>query len=124
MSRSRRSEIARLEDLRADVIEDRIEADLALGHHADVVGELKSLVAECPLRERLHEQLMVALYRCGRQPEALAAYQVGPPGAWWRNSASSRARRCSVSSARSWQQDAWLDPPPRAGPPGATRPGR
>src|SRR5215469_2851345 len=69
------AEITRLEKLRAEVVEDRIEADLALGQHADVVGELEALVAAHPLRERLHGQLMVALYRCGRQAEALEAYQ-------------------------------------------------
>src|SRR5215475_1574845 len=69
------AEIARLEKLRAEVTEDRIEADLALGRHAHLVGELEALVAADPLRERLHQQLMVALYRCGRQADALAAYQ-------------------------------------------------
>jgi len=69
------AEIARLEELRASVVEDRIEADLALGHHAHLVGELEALVAADPLRERLHQQLMTALYRCGRQADALAAYQ-------------------------------------------------
>jgi YVTN family beta-propeller protein len=69
------AETARLEELRASVVEDRIEADLALGRHAYVVGELEALVAADPLRERLHQQLMVALYRCGRQADALAAYQ-------------------------------------------------
>jgi YVTN family beta-propeller protein len=69
------AEIARLEELRAGVVEDRIEADLALGRHAHVVSELEALMAADPLRERLHQQLMVALYRCGRQADALAAYQ-------------------------------------------------
>ena len=69
------AEIARLEELRAGVVEDRIEADLALGRHAHVVSELEALMAADPLRERLPQQLMVALYRCGRQADALAAYQ-------------------------------------------------
>ena len=69
------AEIARLEELRAGVAEDRIEAELALGHHAQIVGELEALVAADPLRERSHQQLMIALYRCGRQADALAAYQ-------------------------------------------------
>ncbi len=68
-------EAGRLEELRLGATEDRIEADLALGRHADVVGELEALVAAHPLRERLHGQLMVALYRNGRQAEALDAYR-------------------------------------------------
>jgi YVTN family beta-propeller protein len=67
-------EIGRLEELRACATEDRIEADIALGHHEDVVSELGALVAAHPLRERLYELLMIALYRCGRQAEALAVY--------------------------------------------------
>lgn len=55
-------------------LEDRIDADLALGRHADLVGELESLVGFNPLRERLRAQLMVALYRSGRQADALAVY--------------------------------------------------
>jgi YVTN family beta-propeller protein len=69
------AEIARLNELRAGVIEDRIEADLALGRHGDVVSELEALIAVYPLRERLYQQLMIALYRCGRQAEALAVYR-------------------------------------------------
>jgi YVTN family beta-propeller protein len=68
------SEITRLEELHARALEDRIEADIALGRHVDVVGELGALVAAHPLRERLYELLMIALYRCGRQAEALAVY--------------------------------------------------
>ena len=68
-------EIRRLEDLRLAALEDRIAADLALGRHEDVLPELESLVAAHPLRERLQGQLLVALYRCGRQAEALEAYR-------------------------------------------------
>jgi YVTN family beta-propeller protein len=68
-------EIARLDELRCGATEDRIEADLALGRHAAVVGELEALIAVYPLRERLYQQLMIALYRCGRQAEALAVYR-------------------------------------------------
>ena len=68
-------EIARLDDLRLATLEDRIEAELALGRHADLVGELKALVAANPLRERLRGQLMLALYRAGQQADALAEYR-------------------------------------------------
>jgi DNA-binding SARP family transcriptional activator/streptogramin lyase len=71
------AEIARLEELRLAALEQRIEADLALGRHDEVVGELEALVAEHPLREGLRRQLMLALYRCHRQAEALEAYRVG-----------------------------------------------
>ena len=70
-----RAEIARLEELRAAALEQRIEADLALGRHSQLVGELEGLVTEHPLRERLRGQLMLCLYRCGRQAEALESYQ-------------------------------------------------
>jgi WD40 repeat protein/DNA-binding SARP family transcriptional activator len=70
-----RSETARLQEGRLAAIEARVEADLAAGRHADLVGELQRLVADNPLRERLAGQLMLALYRCGRQTEALVAYQ-------------------------------------------------
>ena len=69
------AEIARLNELRAGAIEDRIEADLALGRHGDVVSELEALIAVHPLRERLYQQLMIALYRSGRQAQALAVYR-------------------------------------------------
>jgi len=69
-----RGEISRLTELRLAVVEDRLKLELALGHHADVVGELKALVAAHPLRERLHALRMLALYRSGRQADALAAF--------------------------------------------------
>jgi DNA-binding SARP family transcriptional activator len=68
-------EIARLEEMRVAVLEERVDADLALGGHGQLVGELESLVARHPLRERLRCQLMLALYRSGRQAEALDAYR-------------------------------------------------
>ncbi|MET0761655.1 MAG: BTAD domain-containing putative transcriptional regulator, partial [Thermoleophilaceae bacterium] len=68
-------EIARLEEERWAAFEARTEAELALGRHAELVGQLEAAVAEQPLRERLHGQLMLALYRCGRQAEALEAFK-------------------------------------------------
>jgi len=68
-------EIARLEELRLAALEARIDADLALGRDADLVAELEALVRREPLRERLRGQLMLALYRSGRQADALNAYQ-------------------------------------------------
>ena len=68
-------EIARMEELRLACLEERIECDLEAGRHAELIAELEALVAEHPLRERLRAQLMLALYRCGRQAEALATYR-------------------------------------------------
>jgi DNA-binding SARP family transcriptional activator len=117
-------DIARLEELRLECIEERLETDLEQGRHAAVVGDAERLVAEYPFRERLRGQLMVALYRCGRQAEALAAYQDG--------------RRVlldelGIEPGRSLQelerailnQDPRLDPGPGVDPPeGADHPGR
>jgi predicted ATPase/DNA-binding SARP family transcriptional activator len=68
-------EAARLEELRLAAVEGRVEADIALGLHGEVTGELESLVAEYPLRERLWRLLVLALYRAERQADALAAYR-------------------------------------------------
>ncbi len=68
-------EAARLEGLRLDAVQDRIDADLTAGRGTELVGELERLVAAEPLRERLWAQLMLALYRSGRQAEALDAYR-------------------------------------------------
>ncbi len=70
-----RQEAARLAELQLTCLEERIDADLDLGRHADLVGELDVLVRRHPLRERLRGQQMLALYRSGRHPEALAAFQ-------------------------------------------------
>ena len=69
------AESTRLEEQRLAAVEARVEADLMAGRHAELVGELQRLVAEQPLRERLHGLLMVALYRSGRQADALGAYR-------------------------------------------------
>lgn len=69
--------IVRLEELRLAALESRVDADLALGRHLDLVGELQGLLLEHPLRERLRGQLMLALYRTERQAEALEAYRDG-----------------------------------------------
>jgi DNA-binding SARP family transcriptional activator len=67
--------IERLEEIRLAALEQRIDADLALGRHSELVGELEQLVGEHPLQERLCAQLMLALYRAGRQSEALDVYR-------------------------------------------------
>src|SRR5215217_3080008 len=68
-------EIDRLDDLRVAAAEQLVEAKLALGRHAEVVGELETMIGEFPYRERLRAQLMLALYRSDRQVDALQAYQ-------------------------------------------------
>jgi DNA-binding SARP family transcriptional activator len=69
------AEIRRLEELRMRALECRIDAELSLGHDAEVIGELEGLLAGAPTREHLAGQLMLALYRCGRQADALDVYQ-------------------------------------------------
>jgi DNA-binding SARP family transcriptional activator len=70
-----RIEASRLEELRLAALEERLQADLALGRHGEIIGDLETLVAEHPLRERVRTQLMLALYRSDRQSEALAVYR-------------------------------------------------
>lgn len=74
-SEVRRTVVPRLEEARLVALEERLEVDLGLGRHVELVGELEELVAAHPDRERLRRQLMLALYRSGRQGEALAVYR-------------------------------------------------
>src|SRR5262249_46000893 len=67
-------EVRRLEELRLAALETRIEADLALGRHPELIGELQQLLIEHPARERIAAHLMLALYRSGRQGDALEVY--------------------------------------------------
>jgi DNA-binding SARP family transcriptional activator len=69
------AEVARLEEQQLAAVELRVDAELAAGHHAELVAELQQLAGANPWRERLHAQLMLALYRAGRQAEALEAYR-------------------------------------------------
>jgi len=107
------AEIARLDELRLAALEERIEADLARGRHAELVPELEGLVREHPLRERLRAQLMLALFRSGRQSEALDAYQQA------RRLLSTElglepGRRLRELEAAILRQDAQLHVPPRS----------
>ena len=72
-----RAEAERLEELRLTALEEAVEADLELGRHTELVAELETLVEEQPLRERIRAQLMLALYRAGRQADALSVYGDG-----------------------------------------------
>ncbi|MFJ6609999.1 BTAD domain-containing putative transcriptional regulator [Streptomyces sp. NPDC091289] len=69
------SEATRLDELRLGVVEERVDIDLRLGRHSEVLGELTALTMEHPFRERMWAQLMLALYRCGRRADALLAYR-------------------------------------------------
>ncbi|HET7857198.1 MAG TPA: BTAD domain-containing putative transcriptional regulator [Gaiellaceae bacterium] len=106
-------EIARLDELRLSALEERIEADLALSRQAELVPELEALVREHPLRERLRAQLMLALYRSGRQAEALEAYQQAR--SMLREELGLEPGRVLQELERAiLRQDAELDPPERA----------
>jgi DNA-binding SARP family transcriptional activator len=114
-----RVERARLDDERVAALERRIDLDLQLGRHADVVPELEALVRDDPLRERRRAQLMLALYRCGRQADALEVFREGrrlfdselglEPGAELK-----RLERAIL------EQDPSLDPPSTAPRPATT----
>ena len=111
-------EIDRLGELHLSALQDRIDADLALGRAAELVGELERLVTEHPLSERLRGQLMLALYRSGRQAEALAAYRAAR-ATWSSSSGSSPGSRYAASSARSWIRiRRWTSPRGLDGAPG------
>ena len=126
-------EIRRLDELRLRATEMAIDADLAAGRHADVIGELAALVAAHPLREHLHAQRMLALYRAGRQSEALAAYRRRVPRSWSRSASSpapscggctrqcSRRTRRSTSPRRPRSPRRWRRDRRRAGAPTAAR---
>jgi DNA-binding SARP family transcriptional activator/CheY-like chemotaxis protein len=128
-----RTEAARLDELRLGAAEDRAEAELALGRHAALVAELERRVRTHPMRERPRAQLMVALYRCGRQADALETYRQGrrvlrdelglDPG--------TRLRELEQAVLRHDPDLTWAPPPPvilpAAGPDptaGADEPGR
>ena len=95
------AEAARLGEARLGAIEDRIDADLACGRHLAVACELDALVVSHPLRERLWGQRILALYRCGRQAEALRACTV-VRDRLHTSSGSSRGRPCARSRRRCW----------------------
>jgi DNA-binding SARP family transcriptional activator len=106
-------EIARLGEERVAALEDRIDADLALGRHAALIGELELLVGEHPLRERLQALLMLALYRSGRQAEGAGALSAGAPQADRR--ARDRARAGTAGAGASdphpGPRPGWPSPP-------------
>ncbi len=116
-------EIARLEEMRLAVLEQRIDADLAAGRHAELVGELETLVARHPLRERLRCQLMLALYRSARQAEALEAYRAARRELQEELGLDPSAELRQLEQAI-LRQDAALDLPPKAthGPPSEAAP--
>jgi SARP family transcriptional regulator, regulator of embCAB operon len=113
---------ARLTELHLGAVEDRIDAELALGRHVALVAELEQRVRRQPLRERLRAQLMLGLYRCGRQVDALAAYretrrvlndELGlEPG--------TRLRELEQAVLRQDPVLAWYPPAPAPAPPAAT----
>jgi predicted ATPase/DNA-binding SARP family transcriptional activator len=118
-----RNEIHRLTELRLAATEERIDLELAAGRHADLVADLEALTAHQPLRERLHGQLMLALYRSGRHADALSAYQR------IRRTLSEELGLDPSSELRGLEQailrqDPRLDAPPRAAAPQTNLPMR
>ena len=116
-------EIERLEELRLSCIERRIDLELALGHHGDLVPELEALVRAHPLRERLRGHLMVALYRSGRQADALDVYR--DARTVLRNELGlDPSEELHALQRAILDHDAALAPPPRVALPGAGRESR
>jgi DNA-binding SARP family transcriptional activator len=111
-------EIARLEEMRLAVLEQRIDAELACGRHAQLVGELEALIARHPLRERLRAQLMLALYRSARQAEALDAYRAARRELQDELGLDPSAELQQLEQAI-LRQDPALDPPPKPGTEGS-----
>jgi YVTN family beta-propeller protein len=109
-------EIARLEELHVAALEERIEADLALGRHAELVPELEALVRANPLRERPLAQLMLALYRAGRQAEALEAYRQAR-ATFVADLGLEPGRRLQELERAILSQDSGLEIAPETGPP-------
>jgi predicted ATPase/DNA-binding SARP family transcriptional activator len=114
-----RAEATRLDELRLAAVEERIALHLAAGRHGDVVAELDDLTARHPLREHPHAQLMLALYRSGRQAEALEVYQR------LRRTLSEELGLAPSAEVRDLEQailrqDPGLDAPPRPAPPQPT----
>ena len=118
---SRPAVITRLDEQRLAALEARIDADLALRTHAELVGELQELAAAHPARERLHGQLMLALYRGGRQADALDAYRRAR-ATWPTSWVSSRETELRTLQADILGQSPSLDPPRERRP--ACRPRR
>ena len=92
---------ARLDDMRLDAVQALIDARMAIGEHAQLVPELERLAEQHPFREHIHQQLMLALYRSGRQADALARVPAAAPDDRGANWASTRARRSATSKSRS-----------------------
>jgi DNA-binding SARP family transcriptional activator/uncharacterized protein (DUF2384 family) len=107
------TEIERFEELRLTALEDRVEADLDTGRHAELVAELEPVLAAAPHRERVRGHLMLALYRSGRQSEALACYQEGA-GMLGEQLGLDPGQRLQRLHEAMLRQEDWLEPPQRA----------
>jgi ABC-type transport system substrate-binding protein/DNA-binding SARP family transcriptional activator/DNA-binding beta-propeller fold protein YncE len=116
-----RAQIGRLDEARLAAMEDRLEAELALGRHAEAIPELELLVDRHPYRERLHELLMLALYRSGRQADSLAAYQQAR-NVLVEELGLEPGKRLRELHGAILAQDPALDGPSPAAPPGAEHP--